>query len=847
MPFIAPDVPSKATAEAVPRTRVHDDMRRTNKLFFRAGPVLALFALGSCSDRSGSGVGPQPGPPSAEPVELAALDCAADVRAGRIQCGPARPGGAGSHLVVGGQHTFIRLENTTPTLEAATRVFSASFRLTSLVGQPLGTRDGTTPAPEGVRAFFADDPTHGVTVRDPDGVGTFTAVDQPYYQWTQVLATGGTTEAKTWRFTLPAGVEQFTFRVLVSAPVPHERGWIDVTPDTVPVAAGGTQRLWAAVRDVMGREISGLAVQWSSSDTTVATVDTAGVLTVRAGGTATITATSGTRTGAARVAAGGAPLTPGNPGAADVTFTLDSRTRWPVSRFIYGMNFYDGWLDYQAFRGAALPANLTLGRHGGNRLSAFNWENNASNAGRDWFYHNDGYMGGGNVPGEAVRQPVLRTLQKGAGIVVTVPMLGYVSRDKNGATGHDEASLQQRLATRFRRSLPRKGAEFSATPDTADAYVYQDEFAWWLDRQFPLAKSDALRPIFFSLDNEPDIWFDTHEEVRSRVGGQPNYLTYTELANLTVEYAAAIKDVQPNAVVFGPVVATWTGATTLGRWPNPDPVAGTADFLEWYLDRMRQAHQQQGRRLVDVLDIHWYPAAGAGGYEITNDAAPQTAAMVEARLQAPRSLWDPTFTDGNWVEDVTGGPVRLLPRLREKIAAHYPGTRIAITEYWYGRGGDITGAIAQADVLGIFGREGVFAATLWPLARVDEVWGGSAAAAYAWVFGAFRMFRDYDGAGGSFGDVGFSAQTSDVANTSVYASLDPADPGRVVVVAINKSASAKTAAIRLTHHVALTKAEVYTLTSASSSPVRQADRTVAQNAFLYPMPARSVTTLVLRP
>ncbi|MBV9110700.1 MAG: endoglucanase A, partial [Gemmatimonadetes bacterium] len=222
--------------------------------------------------------------------------------------------------------------------------------------------------------------------------------------------------------------------------------------------------------------------------------------------------------------------------------------------------------------------------------------------------------------------------------------------------------------------------------------------------------------------------------------------------------------------------------------------------------------------------------------------------MVNARLQAPRSLWDPTFTDGNWVEDVTGGPIRLLPRLREKIAAHYPGTKIAITEYSYGRGGDITGGIAQADVLGIFGREGVFAATLWPLADIDGAWGGSGAAAYAWTFGAFRMFRDYDGASGSFGDVGFTATTSDVANTSVYASVDAANPGRVVVVAINKSTSARSASIRLTHSVRLNTAQVYTLTASSSAPVRGSDIAITQpNAFVYTMPARSVTTLVLKP
>ena len=39
--------------------------------------------------------------------------------------------------------------------------------------------------------------------------------------------------------------------------------------------------------------------------------------------------------------------------------------------------------------------------------------------------------------------------------------------------------------------------------------------------------------------------------------------------------------------------------------------------------------------------------------------------------------------------------------------AYYPGTQIGITEYNWGAEGHINGATAQADILGIFGREGL--------------------------------------------------------------------------------------------------------------------------------------------
>src|SRR5690606_36395816 len=116
----------------------------------------------------------------------------------------------------------------------------------------------------------------------------------------------------------------------------------------------------------------------------------------------------------------------------------------------------------------------------------------------------------------------------------------------------------------------------------------------------------------------------------------------------------------------------------------------------------------------------------------------------------------------------TNGPINLLPRLQDKIDDHYPGTRLAITEYSYGGGAHISGGIAQADVLGIFGRHGLFAATTW---RLDED--------QRFIYGAFDMFRNFDGNGGSFGDTRIRATTSDIESTSVYASIDAGNSNRM--------------------------------------------------------------------
>ena len=531
-----------------------------------------------------------------------------------------------------------------------------------------------------------------------------------------------------------------------------------------------------------------------------------------------------------------------------VRFTVDAGRRYPISPFIYGINFYGGAPGRNM---PAWPRHVTVSRMGGNRLTAYNWESNASNAGLDYNFQNDNYLGGGSIPGEAVRVFVEGARRKGAAAIVTVPMIGYVARDIDGTSvGTEPATVRARLAARFVRSYPRKPAPLSALPNPEDDAVYQDEFVAWLGRTFPDAFTGGSRPIFVTLDNEPDLWGSTHEEIMPKVAGKSAVLTYDDLIDRTIAYASAIKDVAPQATIFGPGTATWAGAATLGRYPSPDPKYGKQFFLDVYLARLRAAERAAGRRLVDVLDIHWYPAAGADGAEISNDQAPQNAAMVEARLQAPRSLWDPTYNERSWVSDVQGGPIRLIPLLREKVAAHYPGTRIGITEYYYGRGGDISGGIAQADVLGIFGREGVFAATLWPHAKLSAIpYGGSPDRAYRYVISAFRMFRDYDGRGSAFGAVGLGARTSNPVATSVYASTDDSTAARLVVVAINKRPTPREAVLDVAGgRAGWRTAEIYHVGEGTPDPKRAPDLPVSGGTTLrYTMPPMSISTLVLRP
>ena len=85
-------------------------------------------------------------------------------------------------------------------------------------------------------------------------------------------------------------------------PDPPRATAVTVTPATAELTAvGATVRLSANVRDQNGQAMAGAAVEWSSSDVAVATVDAGGLVTAAGNGQVTVTATSGAASGTTRV------------------------------------------------------------------------------------------------------------------------------------------------------------------------------------------------------------------------------------------------------------------------------------------------------------------------------------------------------------------------------------------------------------------------------------------------------------------------------------------------------------------------------------------------------------------
>jgi PKD repeat protein len=300
-----------------------------------------------------------------------------------------------------------------------------------------------------------------------------------------------------------------------------------------------------------------------------------------------------------------------------------------------------------------------------------------------------------------------------------------------------------------------------------------------------------------------------------------------------IAYAGTIKSVDPSALVVGPEEWGWSGYFYSGYdqqwgskngWSNlPDRGNhGGADYIPWLLAQLRQHEVNTGQRLLDVFTLHYYPQGG----EFSDNV---TSSMQLRRNRSTRSLWDPNYVDETWIND----RVKLIPRMKSWVNTYYPNTVTGITEYNWGAEGHINGATTQADIWGIFGREGLDMAARWTTPATSTP-----------TYKAMKMYRNYDGSKSTFGDVNVQASVPAPDNLSAFAAERSSD-GAVTVMVINKVLSGNTpATVALSNFTAQGIAQVWQLTSTNAIN-HLPDISFTGSSFSTSVPPQSVTLFVV--
>ncbi len=429
--------------------------------------------------------------------------------------------------------------------------------------------------------------------------------------------------------------------------------------------------------------------------------------------------------------------------------------------------------------------NSPLNRNGGNNTTRYNWQLNADNRGNDWYYQSIAESSA--TAGERGDTFITNARAANAKAMLTVPTIEWIAKVGPGRSKLASFSVAKYGAQTGTDSqwFPdagngvRTNGQFVTGNDPNDANVpstslFQQGWVQHLVGRWGTNANGGLR--YYILDNEPSIWHSTHRDVR------PTSPTMGEIRDKTIDFAQKIKAVDPTALVVGPEEWGWSGyfysgydqqyGSTHGWGSLPDRANnGGADYLPWFLDQMRQRHTTSGQRLLDVFTVHYYPQGG----EFSDDVS---SAMQLRRNRSTRSLWDPNYVDETWIND----RVQLVPRLKSWVSTYYPGTAIGITEYNWGAENHINGATTQADIYGIFGREGLDMGARW-----------TTPASSTPTYKAMKMYRNYDGNKSMFGDTSVAATAPNPDNVSAFAAQRSAD-GALTVMVISKKLSGTTPA-----------------------------------------------------
>lgn len=603
--------------------------------------------------------------------------------------------------------------------------------------------------------------------------------------------------------------------------------------------------------------------------------------------TVTVTATSAQDTSKS----GSATVSLSQPAAvAGPALTVDAGNEThAINPLIYGMNAYT--LD----PAAAKAVNLPLDRWGGDATSRYNYLLDVTSSASDWYFENQYGLAGGSQSNSSFNAQVNADAAVGAKTLGTIPVNGWVAKDGTSCSFPVSTYPNQQQVSPDNRGCGNglyargingctnangcnvTGNDPTLTSTAVDS-TWTGKWVTYLVSKFGSAANGGV--AVYDLDNEPSWWDAVHRDVH------PAPFTYDEVTNNGIAHAKAIKTADPTAEVSGPVMdfwwtyfyskkdieSGWGSGPCYQPWQNPvDRKAHNGiPLIEYYLQQFAAVEKTGGKRLLDYLDLHTYFTPQFpinSGNNLSFGTAGDTAEQ-QLRLNSTRVFWDPAYVDPdadnpaanqhnqpfpqpNYVTDSNytsncypqAQAPQVISMMKQWVANDYPGTKLAITEYNWGGQEHINGAIAQADILGIFGREGLDIGTLWgPPDPVKQVPG----------LVAFEVYRNYDGANSMFGDMALASTSADQSKLAVYGALRTKD-NTVTIVVLNKTYGDLTATLALENLTPNGPAQVFLYSNAHlAGIVAQPNITVrppgtgsTTSSISTTFPAQSITILVV--
>ena len=514
--------------------------------------------------------------------------------------------------------------------------------------------------------------------------------------------------------------------------------------------------------------------------------------------------------------------------AQDVTITVDaSKDKRAVSPYIYGLNNgYDK--PAQFYRDAGVRMSRM---NNGNNATKYNWRKKITSH-PDWYNNVYSYSWDARSKVVSENHPDMQ-------IMWAFQLLGRVASSNahnfnEGAFNNYQwwEGVNQNLAGGGTPNT--SGTNLGKAAVEGDMTLYTQEWPadstvgilnhWFGEGGLGLNKNQLL---YWNMDNEPDIWNGTHDDVMS-----DGLLPASEFMDRYIEVAKKSKALFPEIKICGPVTTSewqWFKWGEESIWIDGKYYC----WFEYFIKRCADEEKASGVRVLDVFDIHHYPYAPN-----------ETGA-----LQNHRSFFDKTYIypGANGVKTIYGGwdtsqnKVYIFQRVNDWLDKHYGanhGIGLGVSEWSTGvnQPNPNVASVIYASVLGTFANHGVEYFTPWH-----------------WNVGMWetlhlfsRYAREYS-----------VSSTSTLENTvSAYTTLSEAADSMTVILVNRDQTSPKTISVNLANFTAaegnhrtlqlssLPAAE--TFKSHTNNALKESLVEVASNSFTLTVPALSTTAVLLK-
>lgn len=519
--------------------------------------------------------------------------------------------------------------------------------------------------------------------------------------------------------------------------------------------------------------------------------------------------------------------------AQDVTVTVSASTgKKAVSPYIYGRNN-----NFATAFGAtaATASELTLAKEAGLRLARENGGNNATKY--NWRLklssHPDWYNNVYSHDWDNISKSIVASIPD-MQVMWAFQLIGKVASNKNN-NFNDWGYNQSQWWSGCAQNLAGGGTANTSGGSTATVNGNPSLYT----KDWPADSTAAILTKWFgtgglglnssnfqywNMDNEPEIWSGTHDDVMT------SQLAATAFMDKYFAVAKKVRALYPNIKLCGPVCANeWQwykwGSETLyinGKYYS---------WMEYFLKRVADEQKSSGIRLLDVVDIHWYPGETAN------------ADIV----QLHRIFYDKTYVypGANGIKSINGGwdtsqnKEYIFQRISDWLTTYFGanhGIGIGLSESGINSTNANVNSVLYASMLGTFANNGVEYFTPW-----------------TWNVGMYETLHLFS----RYAKSNSVSSTSTVENTvSAYTTItNSADSMTVILVNRDVSAS-HTTKVNISGFAATDGSyntlqiaslpTTETFVSHSNNALKKSSVTLSGNTFSITLPALSTTAVILK-